>query len=925
MAATKVRLLGELRVEVNGAHISVRGEILRSLVALLALSARRPVSAEVLIERLWAEQLPANPRAALHSALARLRRVLGDDTVTTHPEAYELVVEPRHVDAVLMNDLFAAAEREPDTSRKLELYDQGIALWGEPFDSGFVDWLGLIEKARLTENYLTAVERWADVCLNLGLNDRLCARVRSIAPHHPLRESLWSRYLLGLTASGRRAEATVQYERVSTALFDELGVEPGEELRGAYSATTAGSQRTEMIPWRQLPPDVSRFVGRKETLAEMDRLLLRPGLTPGANCAVVLHGEAGIGKTSLAVHWAHQTATDPYAAGEQLFVDLAGYAGSGPVDAGDALDELLRSMGVAGSSIPASLAGRSALFRSLTAGRRLVMILDDARSAEQVRPLLPGGSSVVIITSRSRLDGLGVRDGVHQIAVPPLRPEEAHDLLTAALRKPAATPQLDRLAGLCSGLPLALAVVSARINRDPHPDVAELVDRLDRSGAPLDALTMMDDPASDLRIVLDGSYRALDPDPARLFRGSGVVGHPLCVDAAATVTSLDPETAGRGFHRLADLHLITESVPGRFEQHALLSSFAREKARDHDGPEGFARIESRLLDWYLHSVLAATSAMGVPVGIQYAAEPPPGCHIKRFRSSAEAMAWYDAERRHLVGAVVDGARRGHHRAAARLAISLWHYLEQRWDFTDSMRVQRTALSAAQEAGDLLLEALAGNQLGVSSGRSGHGQVACDLLRRALELFQKLDHDEGQSLASDNLGLALRLVGDYRESLRYLEASLTGARRRGDEVRVARCLNNLALTQLALHRADEATESGAEAVRLHAAACDWRGLAYAYDTLGLIQLRQNEYASAIASLQAAVRLASEHQLTSTGLLARINLGRAHAGAGDTTAARSVWSETLARYDGLPVDDRGPQLRLGQELRGLLADLGPGSTS
>ncbi|TWD82529.1 DNA-binding SARP family transcriptional activator [Kribbella amoyensis] len=914
MAATSVRLLGELLIEVNGTRVSPRGEVQRSLVALLALAAGRPVAAATLIERLWGEELPVNPRATLHSAMARLRRTLGD-TVVTHHEGYELAIARADVDALTMADLFAAAEREDDPARKHSLLGQGIACWDEPFVGGFVDWLAQTEKASLTECYLTAVERWADLGRRLDQPDTACARLREVVAQHPLRESLWSRYLLALAADGRRADAVAQYEQACAYLQEELGVGPGAELRSALAVVTANPQPAEPVQLRQLPADLPRFFGRQETLAELDRLLLRSDLAPIANKVVVLHGEAGVGKTCVAVHWAHHAEGLPDDA--HLFVDLAGYARSSPLTPDEALDEMLRAMGVDGQSIPPSLNGRSAMFRSLTATRPLVLVLDDARSAEQVRPLLPGGSSLVLITSRSRLDGLSARDGVHQVAVPTLRPEEARGLLRTMISKPTTAAHLDRLAELCSGLPLALAVASARVNRQPRLASADAVDRLGLAEDWLDLLTVADDPASDLRAVLDSSYRTLGPECARLFRAFGVIGHPLSTAGAAAAADLELPAATKALYRLTDLHLVTESAHGRYEQHALLSAFAREKAGKEDGDDVVTRIEARLLEWYLHTVQAASAAMGVPAGPGYAAEPPPGCRPQEFTSFGQAMTWYATERRYLVHAVVDGARRGHHRTAAQLALNLWTYLEQIWDFTDSAKVQQVALDAAKAAGDPLLEAFAANQIAISAGRSGDAQAACEMLRRALELFRQVGHAEGEGIALDNLGLALRLTGEYDESARRLEAALVTARRDGDELRTARLLNNLAVTQLALERFDEAAESATEAVRLHEAEDDWRGLAYAQDTAGQVRLAQQRPAEAIHHLEEAVRLATEYQLAVTSLGSRIKLGHAHFGVGNVEAARSAWTEALRLHDQLAPCDRERQQATGDELRELLA--------
>jgi DNA-binding SARP family transcriptional activator len=921
MAALKVRLLGRFSVEVDGSPVEIRGVLLRSLVAILALSVGRPLPSELLIERLWEQRQPENPRATLHSAIARLRRVLGDSAITREQAAYGLAVDASDVDALAMLSYFTAAEAEPDTELRRQQLVQGLELWGEPLDGEFVDWLQQRERRRLQERYLTAIEQRIDLDLQEGRHDKVCTELQELADHHPLRESLWSRLVLALAGSGRRAEALAMYDRARRYLAEELGVNPGDELSQAFTSalTAEGPNEVAAVPVpEQLPSDLPGFTGRTSLLNELDTLG-QPAAESGGNTVIVLHGEAGVGKTSAAVHWS-QTRRDRFPEG-QLYVNLSGYSFRPPVDPNDALEDLLRNLGVEGSAIPASLDGRSAMFRTVLANRRVLLVLDDARSPGQVRPLLPGGDAIVIVTSRSRMDGLAVRERGRQLAVEQLTTEEARAMLSEALKSsPAATEELDELADLCSRLPLALALAAAQVNRHPVLSVAALVDDLRDSASRLDVLGTDDDPATDFRVVLARSYDALDPAAARMFRALGTAGtRSVSVDCATALVAGSISDASRSLRRLTQLHLVLERVSGRFELHDLLASFAVEKATEVDDPQTNQQVEVRLLDWYLQSAHAARLAMGVVQEAVWPTEAPlDGVRPYAFASAADALAWFDRERRELVAAVVQGAQRGHDRLTAQLALHLWDFLERRSALDDSLLVQQVAARSARTHGDAVLEAAAANQLGTSYGRLGQGGEALHELERALSLFREHGNQDGELLVLGNLGLALRLVGRPVDSVGQFEEALEIARQRGDLLTVATLSNNLAATQLALGRTEAALESARNAIRLHDELADRRGLAYAYDTLGMVHLRRESPAEAIGFFEAALQIAREEDLHMPEIDTLVRVGRAWLMAGDARKARSCWQMALERLGRLPAGG-GEDDAIRAEIHGLLDSL------
>lgn len=569
----ELRVLGPWEFRGLGGDIRVPAGRLRVLLTSLALSANQPVGVETLAEHVWPDRLPARARDSLHTYVGRLRKVVGPDLIHTQPgSGYRLTLAPEAVDLHRFRQLLGRARQAGSPDAELELLRAALALWrGTPFAELYSTWLDRDVMPRLTEEWLSATVRRIELELAAGTATPLVAELRELAACHPTREALWHLLITTLHRAGRRAEALDACQRIHATLRRELGIEPGERLVALQREVLLdGDPGTVPAAFplptpRQLPHDIAHFTGRAAELAALGTLSTnRHDHVP---TIVVLDGPPGIGKTALGVHWAHRAA-----AGHpdgQLYLDLHGHGPGEPVSPAAALAALLRSLGVRGERIPEQLAERSALLRSTLSGRETLILLDNARDTEQVRPLLPGGPGLVIVTSRDQLRGLSIQHGAHRVTVGPLSRRESVRLLSRSPRfdgEPAAA-----LAALCDGLPLALCVAAERVARAGSP--------VEVAAAMADEATRLATLAPDLPAAFSWSYRALDPEAAALFRLLGP--HPageFGVDTAATLAGAPAARVRTVLDRLVAANLVTHLRPDRYRLGDLVRLYAREMA-----------------------------------------------------------------------------------------------------------------------------------------------------------------------------------------------------------------------------------------------------------------------------------------------------------------------------------------------------------
>jgi DNA-binding SARP family transcriptional activator len=833
------RVLGPLEVWREGKLVAVRAPKHRILLATLLFHANRVVPAAQLVDCLWGQTPPATAHATLQTYVSQLRRLLqpepssGQVLVTKAP-GYLLLVQPEQVDLARFQRLVVVAREamaNGDPCAAAERLRQALALWHGPALGGVPSPHLSGEAARLEEARLGALEDRVEAELALGWHARLVGELEALVAEQPLRERLRGQLMVALYRSGRQAEALAVYRQARQALVDELGLEPGRELQRLQQAIltadptldpdTATGQST-VAPGRtapaQLPADVADFTGRRQHLQQLDRLLPTEGTTTTAVVISAIAGTAGVGKTALAVHWGHHV-SDRFPDG-QLYVNLRGYAQGPPLRPIGALAQLLHGLGVAAEQVPGEVEQAAALYRSLLAGKRLLVVLDNARSADQVRLLLPGNPGcLVVVTSRDRLAGLVAREGARRLTLDVLDPDEADTLLGRILgddRLRAEPDAAAELARICAYLPLALRIAAANLTDQPGHSIASFVAEL-AEGNRLAALQVDSDQQTAVRAAFDLSYTALDQDAQQLFRLLGLIPGPdVTADAAAALAGTTPRQARSRLGTLASAHLLDQHRPGRFAFHDLLRLYAAERVHDLESPAARTAARRRLLDWYLHTVdtaagLLYSGMLRLPSPPSTAKPPQP---VTTFPDHTQALAWLDAERLNLVAAVQHAAEHGPRPAAWLLADALRGYFWAHMFTVDWLTVADSGLAAARADGDLRAEAAAQLSLADAHLCQGEYHQAIEHYTTSLTLNRQSGWLDGQAAALGNLGNVCWELGRLREAADHLSEALAIAQRSGRVAGQAAALGNLGLVYRELGRLQEAADHHTRALALN---------------------------------------------------------------------------------------------------------------
>ncbi|MET9631236.1 BTAD domain-containing putative transcriptional regulator [Lentzea sp. NPDC006480] len=781
------RVLGPVELWVSGHRIDLGPAKQRCVLAALLLTPGRVVPTEMVIDRVWGEEPPAGVRSVLYSYVTRLRRALQPAGVPLRRESggYVLDLAPERVDVFRFQELVRRGRAADDDEHAAVLRD-ALELWrSTPLENIAGDWAGRIRDG-LAEQRLSAVVALADLDLRLGRHTRVVEYLSALVPEYPLAEPLTGRLVLALHRAGRQAEALTCYADARARIVDELGVEPGPELRAAHLEILRSDAAPEVIPSSprpaQLPAGVAAFTGRSAALALLDSLLCQDGTTVVISA---IAGTAGVGKTALAVHWAHRV-RDRFPDG-QLYVNLQGHSASAPPLAPiDVLARFLRALGVSAAQVPVDIEEAAGLYRSLLAEKQLLIVLDNAASPEQVRPLVPGSPGCfLLVTSRTRLDGLLAKDGARRIALDVLTPQEALVLLRQVLddERVAAEPEaVAELARLCAYLPLALRIAAASLSNDPSRVISDYVGEL-LAGNRLAALEIEGDEHA-VRAAFDLSYSALKPESRQLFRRIGLIpGHDITAADAAMLAGTTPADAARMLGQLAAAHLVDSPVPGRYSCHDLLRLYANDRSHDEDSLRERESALERLFTRYLHIARAAVDLI-YPEKLRLPlASGTPG-----FADHTAALAWLEAERANLVAAVVHTAAHGPHWIAWTLADTLRGYLEIRRYNVDGLAVAQAGFAAAATHGDFQAKAAVQLNLACVHYNTGAFDVAEQEYLTALDLSRLADWPEGQADALSRLAV---VGSDPARSADRLHEALEINRVAGKVGGQAINLNNLA--------------------------------------------------------------------------------------------------------------------------------------
>ncbi|MDX3187057.1 BTAD domain-containing putative transcriptional regulator [Streptomyces sp. MN03-5084-2B] len=864
-------VLGPLQVQRDGVPVPVTGPKVRALLAALLMRANTTVSLERLTELLWGDDPPETARKSLQVHAVRLRRALGDGVVETQPNGYLLRVPPDRHDLLRFRDLAAAARAEPDPEAERELLAAALACWRGPVLADVPpEVLSREDVDQPVEERLRVQERWFEVSLELGRPGEITDELARVTREHPWRETSWALYLEALHRSGRRADALETYREVHRMFTGELGVGPGEVLRRAHRAVLADEvpeeppalARPEFRP-RQLPPAVGTLVGRAHLMSTLDELV---GRAPGPHPPIaLLVGPAGVGKTTAAVHWAHRAAR--HFPDGQLFADLQGYSAVPALAQLEVLTRFSHALGVRPGQVPTELADAAALYRSVLADRRVLIVLDNVAGPDQVRALLPGSPGcAVLITSRDRLCGLAATVDTRLVELAELPPDDSLALLASVVgeeRVAAEDAAARELVRLCAGLPLALRIVAANLalwpDRSLHGYLAEL------AGPDLEQLGV--------RRAFDLSFDAVSAAAARFFRLLGLVpGADVGVAGAAALAGVAEPDARRLLWDLAASHLVQPRGGDRFGLHDLLRAYAAGRARDElPAAERTAALD-RLLGYYLRA--AAGAATALYPDLQRLPDAPEGGEDVE---PAEARRWLLAEHGNVLSAIrwTAGGDQGPFAwRAADLLRGFFHShrLDAEWQAAAT-----AGLAAARRAGDERATGAMRHSLGALAWSRGDYETALAELDAAQASYRAAGAREGADSVLHALGVVHLDLGRLDRAIEHFTAALAGTLRSGASIRAANGLINLGAVLIEHGRLAEGIGHNERALELcrrlgspHAAAIARCNLGYGYRVSGDLGRAGAVLTEALEALRelgsrddeadALVRIAAVHRVT-----------------------------------------------------------------
>ena len=796
-----IGVLGPLTVRDDDGHIPVPAGKQRTVLAALAMRANQAVTRDELADLVWDERPPASADATLRNYVKHLRHALGSDRLVTARPGYLLRLDERELDVSCFESLLRKADTARHADRWQETHaalTEALSLWrGAPLADIRSDGLHREHRPRLEQMGWQAREDCIEAELRLGRHDRLVPQLQELTAAHPLRERFHAQLMLALARAGRRAEALEAYRRARRTLVDQLGIEPGPELRDLHDRILTGglapsAARTPpqagalpAVP-RQLPAVPRYFTGRRSELDTLTRLVDTIDASGGTVVISAIDGMAGIGKTALAVHAAHLLA-ERFPDG-QLFLDLHGYTqGHPPLTANEALNGLLGALGMPPERIPANGGQAAALYRQCLADTRTLIVLDNAATDAQVRPLLPGaGSCLVLVTSRRRLKSL---DDARSLSLDLLSPPDAVALLSAVAgpgRIPPDDPLAAEVAGLCGYLPLALRIAASLLRHRPAWSLENLTGQLRDQHRRVGALC---DGERGLPAVFDLSYASLEAAHRRLWRLLGLVpGTDLDAHAAAALAQLDPATAVGLLENLVDHNLLSAYAAGRYRLHDLLRAHARALAAADDPASEREAAVDRLLHYYAHT--AQIASVAIARYSRPAPHSPAPAHTPALPDRDTARTWLRTEQPNLEAALTHAHTHDFPQHTIALAAGLAEILQADGPWTRALEIHQAATETTERVGHPAARATALIDLGRARQMIGDYPGAGDALTRALDLCRALGDRLGEANALTNLGRVRQMTGDYPAADAALTRALELYRVLGDRLGEANALTDL---------------------------------------------------------------------------------------------------------------------------------------
>jgi DNA-binding SARP family transcriptional activator/tetratricopeptide (TPR) repeat protein len=932
-AQVRFTVLGPVRAWRGDVEIDLGAPQQRLVMAFLLAAGGKPVSLAELVDLMWDESAPSSAVNVVHRSVGLLRRMLEPGLppraagrwLLRKTGGYQLEVDEGSLDLLRFRRLAAEAGRlaaDGDHTAAVPVFASAFELWhGRCADGLDVGTRAASLFTAIDNERRVAAREAAESARTAGMAEDLLPALRAVAAQARLDEALQAQVMLLLAAAGHQAEALGTFQVVRTHLLDELGIGPGPELRAAHRRVLAQevvpdvrepARAVEPITAHsvlrpaQLPSDLHAFTGRRTVLADLLALVPADPASSGSTVICAIDGLPGTGKTTLAVHLAH-TLADRYADG-QLYVNLRGFDLSGAaVDPAEALRGFLGALDVLPTRMPSTVDEQTGLYRSLTAGKRMLVVLDNARDAHQVRPLLPGSAScLVIVTSRVRLTGLMATDGAHLVSLDVLSAEEARENLVRRIgvRRVEADPRaVDDIVRFCAGLPLALSLVAARAAAHPDFPLAAIADALRDTEGSLDAFG--DGSSGDMRTVFSWSYRMLGGRAARLFRLLSL--HPgpdISLAAAASLLGAElRETRGL----LAELirgRLVTEHVPRRFAAHDLIGVYAAELSRDLDSDVDREAALDRLLDHYRQTAHDASLLLRPTLVPDAPAAPLPGVRAETIEDDGEAHRWFTAERQVLMAVVRRAAATGRPASARGLALSMQQHFQYQglwheWDSTMSVVV-----AASEAEGDPLGRALAMRSLAGARHHLDRPDEAIDLLIRTRDLLSELGLTYEQAHVHSGLGSIHSRANRFADSAEHhwkAHELYTGA---GDPHGQANSLQGIAWARIHLGAHTEAVTLARQAMSIFRELEDRNGEGNCWVVLAESHRLRGQFEQAIAYRKRAIELYRKANIPVYQAEELVELGDTMMEAGDRSGAREAWVRALAILEQL----RLPAVRL-----------------